>query len=80
MKSAKQYLDEANEVVIRIPADEAIKIHAEGNGVFIDVRDSGAERYGICQCYKRRRNRRMERSQRPYRGINVLVVLRHREE
>lgn len=41
MKNAKQYLDEANEAVTRIPADEAIKIHAEGNGLFIDVRDSG---------------------------------------
>lgn len=41
MKSAKQYLDEANEIVTRIPASEAIKIHANGNGIFIDVRDSG---------------------------------------
>ena len=41
MKNAKQYLNEANEVVKRITADEAIKIHAAGNNIFIDVRDSG---------------------------------------
>lgn len=40
MKTAKTYLDEANEVVTRIPAQEAIAKHAAGGGTFIDVRDS----------------------------------------
>ncbi len=40
MKSAKDYLDEANSIVTRISALEAISIHAAGNGIFIDVRDS----------------------------------------
>ena len=45
MKTAKHYLDEANAVVPKMPAAEAIELHASGNAVFIDVRDSG----GIAQ-------------------------------
>ena len=41
MKSAKTYLDEANEVVTRLPTEEGIARHAAGGGLFIDVRDSG---------------------------------------
>lgn len=41
MKNAQNYLDDANAVVTRIPSDEAIRIHAQGKGTFIDVRDSG---------------------------------------
>lgn len=41
MKNAQNYLDEANAVVTRIPSDETIRIHAQGKGTFIDVRDSG---------------------------------------
>ncbi|MGR3626677.1 MAG: rhodanese-like domain-containing protein [Limimaricola sp.] len=40
MKTAKDYLDEANAQVTRIPAEEAIKKH--GNALFVDVRDSAA--------------------------------------
>jgi len=42
MKTAKNYLDDANAVVPRIPGDEAIAHHGDANAVFIDVRDSGA--------------------------------------
>lgn len=41
MKSAKDYLDEANAVVPRIPGGEAIAKHG-GSAVFVDVRDSGS--------------------------------------
>ena len=41
MKTAKDYLDEANAVVTRIPSSEAVELHAKGEGVWIDVRDSG---------------------------------------
>lgn len=40
MKTAQDYLDEANAVVTRIDSKDAIAKHAEGAGVFIDVRDS----------------------------------------
>ncbi|EYD74732.1 Rhodanese-like domain protein [Rubellimicrobium mesophilum DSM 19309] len=42
MKSAKDYLDEANAQVPRVPVEEALRKHAEGQAVFVDVRDSGA--------------------------------------
>ena len=42
MKTAKDYLDEANTQVPRVPVEEALKKHAEGQAVFVDVRDSGA--------------------------------------
>ncbi|WP_210528884.1 rhodanese-like domain-containing protein [Rubellimicrobium arenae] len=42
MKTAKDYLDEANNQVPRVPVEDAMKKHAEGNALFIDVRDSGA--------------------------------------
>ena len=41
MKTAKQYLDDANAVVTRISSQDGIEKHAAGGGVFIDVRDSG---------------------------------------
>lgn len=40
MKSAKDYLAEANETVPRMPSAEAVAKHATGVGVWIDVRDS----------------------------------------
>ncbi len=40
MKTAKDYLEDANASVPRIPAQEAIPQH--GKGVFIDVRDSAS--------------------------------------
>ena len=40
MKTAKDYLAEANAVVTRIPSSEAISLHKKGGGVFVDVRDS----------------------------------------
>ena len=41
MKTAKDYLDEANEAVPRIPAADAIAKHGS-DALFIDVRDSQA--------------------------------------
>ncbi len=40
MKTAKDYLDEANAVVRKIEFDEAIEKHKSRTAVFIDVRDS----------------------------------------
>ena len=40
MKTAKDYLDEANKVVKKIGVEEAIKIHKDKSAIFIDVRDS----------------------------------------
>lgn len=40
MKTAKDFLDEANAAVPRLSAEEAIKLHGSGT-VFVDVRDSG---------------------------------------
>ena len=40
MKTAKDYLDEANKVVKKIDVKEAIKIHKDKSAIFIDVRDS----------------------------------------
>lgn len=40
MKSAKDYLEEANKIVKRIPAEEAIQHYGDNGNVFIDVRDS----------------------------------------
>lgn len=42
MKSAKDYLEEANAVVTRLPAAEAIERHGKNGAIFIDVRDSQA--------------------------------------
>ncbi len=42
MRTAKDYLDEANTQVPRVPVDEALQKHADGESLFIDVRDSGA--------------------------------------
>ena len=42
MKSAKDYMDEANAVVPRMGAEEAIAKYKAGGGTFIDVRDSAA--------------------------------------
>ncbi|MEN9012124.1 MAG: rhodanese-like domain-containing protein [Yoonia sp.] len=41
MKSAKDYLAEANAIITRIPSAEAVAKHTTGKGVWIDVRDSG---------------------------------------
>ena len=40
MKTAKDYLKEANEVVPKIDVNEAIEKHKSGSTIFIDVRDS----------------------------------------
>lgn len=42
MKTAKDYLAEANAVVPKLSASDAISIHESGNAVFVDVRDSSA--------------------------------------
>ncbi len=42
MKTAKDYLAEANAVVPKMSAEEAIAIHKTGDALFIDVRDSSA--------------------------------------
>lgn len=39
MRSAKDYLDEANKLVDKLSPEDAIALHGQG-GVFIDVRDS----------------------------------------
>ena len=39
MKTAKSSLEAANRVVPKIEVNEAIQKHAQGNSVFIDVRD-----------------------------------------
>lgn len=41
MKTAKDYLEEANAVITRIPTEAAIALHGKGEGIWIDVRDSG---------------------------------------
>lgn len=41
MKTAKDFMQAANAEVPKMDAKEAIAKHAEGNSVFIDVRDSG---------------------------------------
>ncbi|SPJ31479.1 rhodanese-like domain-containing protein [Falsiruegeria mediterranea] len=40
MKTASDYLEEANAVVPRISTDEGIARHHAGKSVFVDVRDS----------------------------------------
>jgi len=42
MKSAKDFLDNANASVTRIPGADAISKHGDANTLFIDVRDSAA--------------------------------------
>jgi len=42
MKTAKDFMDEANAVVPRMSAEDAIAKYNAGGGVFIDVRDSSA--------------------------------------
>jgi len=39
VKTAKDYLDAANETVPKMSAEDAIAIHAKGEGTFVDVRD-----------------------------------------
>ena len=41
MKTAKDYLDEANAVVKKIDFDAALQKHDSKSALFIDVRDSG---------------------------------------
>lgn len=40
MKTAKNYLEEANAVITRISSADAVAKHATGAGLWIDVRDS----------------------------------------
>ncbi len=40
MKTAKDFLEEANAVVPKISAEDGIAKHAAGNTVFVDVRDA----------------------------------------
>ena len=40
MKTAKDYLDEANKVVNKIDINKAIEKHKNSSAIFIDVRDS----------------------------------------
>jgi rhodanese-related sulfurtransferase len=40
MKTAKDYLDDANKVVKKIDVEKAIRIHKDKSAIFIDVRDS----------------------------------------
>jgi len=42
MKHAKDYLDEANRDVTRVPAADAVTRHGEAGVQFVDVRDSSA--------------------------------------
>jgi len=42
MKTSKDYLEEANNVVARISPQDGIKLHSEQTALFIDVRDSAA--------------------------------------
>jgi rhodanese-related sulfurtransferase len=42
MKAAKDFLEEANAVVPRMSAEDAIAKYKAGGGVFVDVRDSGS--------------------------------------
>ena len=42
MKTAKDFLEEANAAVPRMSAADAIAKYNEGGAVFVDVRDSGA--------------------------------------
>ncbi|MEL6839092.1 MAG: rhodanese-like domain-containing protein [Pseudomonadota bacterium] len=42
MKSAKDYLDEANAIVPRLDAADAIEKYNAGGAVFVDVRDSAS--------------------------------------
>lgn len=41
MKNAKDFLEEANQIVPRIAAADAIAKYKQGGAVFVDVRDSG---------------------------------------
>ncbi len=41
MKSAKDFMEEANAVVPRMGVEDAIAKHKAGGSVFVDVRDSG---------------------------------------
>jgi rhodanese-related sulfurtransferase len=40
MKTAKNYLQEANQIVMKIDVNEAIEKHKTKSSIFIDVRDS----------------------------------------
>ena len=42
MRSAKDYLSEANEIVEKIDSTTGIELHSDGAATFIDVRDSAA--------------------------------------
>ena len=40
MKTAKNYLQEANQIIMKIDVNEAIQKHKTKSSIFIDVRDS----------------------------------------
>ena len=42
MKAAKDYLEEANAIVPRLSAQDAVAKYKAGGGVFVDVRDSSS--------------------------------------
>lgn len=42
MKTAKDFMEDANAVVPRMSAEDAIVKYNAGGGIFVDVRDSGA--------------------------------------
>jgi len=42
MKTANDYLAEANQRVTRVPAADVIARHGDGKAIFVDVRDSAA--------------------------------------
>ena len=42
MKAAKDFLEEANAIVPRLSAEDAVAKYKAGSGVFVDVRDSSS--------------------------------------
>ena len=42
MKTANDYLEEANSIVPKKTASEAIDMHGDANTIFVDVRDAGS--------------------------------------
>jgi rhodanese-related sulfurtransferase len=42
MKAAKDFLEEANAIVPRLSAEDAVAKYKAGGGVFVDVRDSSS--------------------------------------
>lgn len=42
MKTASDYMEAANATVPKMSAEDAIAVHAKGDGIFVDVRDSAS--------------------------------------